>query len=295
MKLYFLLIISLFFVGCEADEDASASNEDWKHLSSPTSIDLTDVFFVDADNGFIAGRSLDSIHTSIFEDRGDPLSWLRWLDQPHIITDSTRYYQKMIVATVPTEPEPSFFKTSDGGTTWTEVSRPFVSDIADIFFVNSQYGFVATQHEGVYKTTDGGATWTKVLDDIIYLGDQRRIENPYTKLYFTDEARGFAFHHRENVFIKTNDGGESWGFVPGFEGLSTLGFNKLLFPQGTQTGYAHGMGGFLKSEDGGESWKRVNSVDAPTEEAQSLATKVRLFLKLTKVRPTGVLCQRIRL
>ncbi len=82
-----VILLSLacaFVVSCEPREDEYA-NVDWKPLSAPIR-DLTDIFFVTEDLGFAAGNVLlDSMHTAVHEDRGDPITWIRWVNEPHII------------------------------------------------------------------------------------------------------------------------------------------------------------------------------------------------------------------
>ncbi len=262
-KLFPLLLVGVLLAACEPDDEVGP-NADWQRVSIPTSIDLHDVFFVNESTGFVAGKALDSIFVSVLVDGGDPLTYFRWIAQPHIITDSTRYHQTTITRTVPENPRPAFFKTTDGGNNWSAISTPFVSSILDISFVTPDYGFVATASEGVYKTTDSGRSWNKVLASIVFLGDQNTLQNPFTDVHLVDEDRGFAYNDRHNVIVRTKDGGESWEFVTDFGPVSTCcggGLAFLSFPERGQIGYAHEKSGYLyQTKDGGETWNEVPNI-----------------------------------
>lgn len=78
----FLLLAHLLLVGCEPRGD-EYTNADWKPLAVPTRIDLTDVFFVTEDVGFIAGEGVDSVFTSEIHNWGDLATWFAWQKEPH--------------------------------------------------------------------------------------------------------------------------------------------------------------------------------------------------------------------
>ncbi len=265
-----------FVASCEPREDEYA-NADWKPLSAPLR-DLTDIFFVTGDIGFVAGNVLlDSMHTSVLEDRGDILTWIRWVNEPHIITDPTPYYQKT-VRTVPETPPPNFFKTRDGGASWSAIATPFVTSVTDIYFVNPSYGFVTTSREGVYKTTDGGEQWQKVLEPIIFLGSQTQMTNPYNRIYFVNEELGFAFADLTSnngdfgsyrpVVIRTDDGGKRWTFVSGPYELPELRITNTVFTNNPLIGYANGNNEGYVTLDGGASWQGMR-IEVPEDMIES--------------------------
>lgn len=95
----------------------------------------------------------------------------------------------------------SIRKSIDGGTTWTEIFTrdPYESAPHNsLFFVDEMIGYKAGRH--FYKTTDGGVTWAKIFTN--FSGD-------VMKLFFTDEAHGFAAT-RSGFLYETVDGGISW-------------------------------------------------------------------------------------
>ena len=270
-----LLVATALWLGCEPREDEYA-NADWKPRSMPTRIDLTKVHFVTEDIGFVAGEGVDSVFTSDTTVISKASPWLDRQHEPFATDDASAYYRKGIVRTVPETPPPSFFKTRDGGLSWTTITTPFVSNITDIYFVTPSYGFVTTEEEGVYKTTDGGERWRKVLDPIVFLGGPSYMENPYNRVYFANEDLGFAFadltndggfHGYKPVVVRTNDGGESWTIVSGPDGLPRLDFNNLVFSSDPMIGYASGDGRGYSTVDGGTTWQAI-TINVPEDKVE---------------------------
>jgi len=254
--------IILFFAGCETEPEVNRNPDaDWKIIDIQTDIDLHEVFFVNPNIGFVAG-------TAPYELVDHPNSSIVLSDYTkdvHIIKDVTPYYQR-IIETVPSVPEPSFFKTLDGGATWENVSTPFVTTVTDIFFLDESYGFVATLDEGVYKTTNGGNTWEKVLANVMFMGRYRTLENPFAKIYFINKMEGFAFNDEKNVVVKTMNGGESWVLISSFvfEFGSTVEVQNMMFNGSTTIGYGFsisggccGRGELFKTENGGDTWTGI--------------------------------------
>ena len=76
----------------------------------------------------------------------------------------------------------------------------------DVFFVDSQKGWIVASAEFILRTVNGGASWdTTYFDDVDYLND----------VYFQDENIGYAVgnfsgYYGEKVILKTTDGGDNW-------------------------------------------------------------------------------------
>ncbi|MGB3780345.1 MAG: YCF48-related protein [Tunicatimonas sp.] len=243
----------------------------------PTRLDLTDVFFVTEDIGFIAGEGVDSVFTSETDVLTQGSPWFNRQHEPFATNDASAYYRKTIVRTVPETPPPSFFKTRDGGASWTAITTPFVTNVTDIHFVNPSYGFVTTEEEGVYKTTDGGERWQKVLDPIVFLGGPYHMENPYNRVYFTNQDQGSAFadltsnkgfHSYHPVMVRTNDGGESWAVISGPSDLPSLKITEIVFSSDPAVGYANGDGFGYITKNVGATWEPI-WIDIPEDLIES--------------------------
>lgn len=99
-------------------------------------------------------------------------------------------------------------KTQDGGNSWTNVtpdSLPNGYGISDVFFTNSNQGFVASGNR-LYRTTDGGMSWVSSL--------KLRWEG-FNDIHFHDDNFGITgawdgtFAYMGLIFT-TSNGGQSW-------------------------------------------------------------------------------------
>jgi photosystem II stability/assembly factor-like uncharacterized protein len=97
----------------------------------------------------------------------------------------------------------------------------------DLFFLNSEIGFVVGYNGDLYKTTDSGEIWTKKNSGtILHL----------FSVYFLNENVGFASSESMNcldadcnkgcLLLKTSDGGETWSkiFFPNYASIRSLKF-----------------------------------------------------------------------
>jgi photosystem II stability/assembly factor-like uncharacterized protein len=107
------------------------------------------------------------------------------------------------------------FRTVDGGTTWNEARTPApsrIDDVADLYFLNSQRGWLITWHADnagtyLFTTNNGGNSWARDSD--------ASIQGPHRwarVVRFLSEQTGFVFETDEarSLMIVTHDGGASW-------------------------------------------------------------------------------------
>ena len=92
--------------------------------------------------------------------------------------------------------KPVTVTTDDGGAHWT-VSKLKQVPIS-LFFLNDKLGWMVTP-EGIWHTTDAGREWHELPKSPKLL----------MKVYFTDEARGFAVGAHKLAY-QTEDGGKTW-------------------------------------------------------------------------------------
>jgi photosystem II stability/assembly factor-like uncharacterized protein len=131
---------------------------------------------------------------------------------------------------------------------WTSQNSNTVQSLNDIFFADSEKGWIAGNNGVILKTINGGEDWiAKDAGTSAYL----------QSLYFTDENTGYAVGS-SNLIIKSTDAGESWvslssGIVDGY-------LNSICFTD-ENTGFI--VGGIygpdeviLKTIDGGQNWTR---------------------------------------
>lgn len=80
----------------------------------------------------------------------------------------------------------SINKTTDGGTTFKQISTLSSSYFHDVHFITPQEGFV-TDNLFILKTRDGGITWTKEVELI-----PGSLGAELVELHFTDSSHGWA-------------------------------------------------------------------------------------------------------
>lgn len=163
------------------------------------------------------------------------------------------------------------FHTTDGGKTWllqfkkTGGERGISNDLQDIYFINSDTGWVVGANGLVLHTEDGGKNWNK--------------QNSGTKfklreVQFIDAQRGWIIGHNmtENgaaaIILHTNDSGKHW-FVQWKKETEWMGLTNLSFVNekiGWVIGPINEYSGdaiFLHTTNGGKTWseKVLSKID----------------------------------
>lgn len=218
-----------------------------KIFSSPLSMHMTDVFFVDKYTGFVIGEANGVIYRT---DHGGFI----WNLIYEFSYESPRSIFFLDKNTGFVALSSSVMKTTDGGQSWstTEIDNECI--FLDIFFVNSQTGFITGSCKGskIYKTTDGGITWTPYSFSDYKTG---------MSIFFIDEDNGFLGAGSEG-FYQTNDGGETWksiDYIPGYT-------NAIWFTD-MNTGFLAGADGkIMKTTNSG-----TVSVISPEKPASYIA------------------------
>ncbi|HEY9114151.1 MAG TPA: PKD domain-containing protein, partial [Bacteroidales bacterium] len=138
----------------------------------------------------------------------------------------------------------SVFKTTDGGTTWTEYTNGLESGCSHVCFVDANIGYISNGFGKVFKSTDGGETWTNVYTSST---------NNLGEVAFKDALHGVV---AGNQIIYTSDGGATWQVA-----TNTVDCDDMHYAGGN-TYYA--TDGFtkkiLKSTDGGQSFAEIAQV-----------------------------------
>ena len=186
-------------------------------------------------------------------------------------------------------PAGNLVRSSDGGASWTRVTRGTTNSLYGISFVDENLGMAAggfyAYAGGIYKTTNGGHDWSVMLSGVEglskidyidsstastvgYFGAIFRttdggdnwirqttgISNNLTDIFFINVNRGFAVGEF-GTFLSTTDGGETWNHqtLTGYhlEGIHFLNSSR---------GYVVGQEGtILKTTNGGSSWTTLTS------------------------------------
>ena len=167
--------------------------------------ELTDLFFVDMNTGFVGGRknSLQILLKTI--DNGN--NWSDITPDPasasYVTSVSFTDAQNGLASDWTT-----MYSTTNGGATWT--SQAFLNDIRDVSFINLTNAFAsgtnAAGNAVVMKSSNGGLNWNTMLE----VHDPFLFVSSFSKLDFINADTGFTFLANTNKIYCTKDGGISW-------------------------------------------------------------------------------------
>ena len=212
----------------------------WIEEVSASSANLQDVFFADANNGWIVGNLGSIQHTN---DGGTT-----WTTQSSGVNDELRsvYFADVNTGWAVGLNE-TILKTIDGGTTWTVIIPPvgLVADFYSVFFLDVNNGYIAGSGGVLLKTTDGGNTWTD--QGVSLLVNKRDV-------FFTDANTGWVIS--QDSILHTNDGGVSWNVQDPI--VSNI-LRKLSFVDALNGWIVGDNGLILNTTDGGLTWSTQTS------------------------------------
>lgn len=165
----------------------------WLFSQTPNSGYL-DLFFLDANNGFVVGSNGTIIKTTN--------GGVNWTEQ----TSGTFYYLYSVFFTDSSTGWISgeygtILKTTDGGINWNPLNSGAVTLLGDIYFVDSENGYAISPFEGaVYKSTDGGNSWNYQFSGTYNLKD----------ISFVDKNNGIVIGGYQGEISLTTDAGATW-------------------------------------------------------------------------------------
>ena len=206
LKILFLLILT---------QTESYSQQYWLTQNSPTSRNLTSVFFTDSLTGWIGGDSGLVLHTT---DKGK--SWRSQnsnvnnsIHSLYFLNDQRGFALSYEFDNTP----PAYFgtrvlTTSNGGNTWNQSLFPDSNVfLSSIYFIDSLKGFTGGSNGIIFYTTNTGQTWMEsVIDSGFAFGF------PIIDIEFYDNEIGFASGGSFDIagqMFKTTDGGLNWKSV----------------------------------------------------------------------------------
>src|ERR1035441_4152187 len=151
--------------------------------------------------------------------------------------------------------KPVSVTTDDGGAQWT-VSKLKQVPIS-LFFLNDKLGWMVTP-EGIWRTIDAGREWRELPKSPKLL----------MKVYFVDEARGFAIGAHKLAY-QTGDGGKTWEPIAAAEEPHTdpeyTVYNNITFVNG-KTGMIDGFSAPPRGRDSGKpDWLDAQDTTARRE------------------------------
>lgn len=267
-----IALACLLVVGCGSSEP----EDPWQVIELDTDAEFRDIFFLDADNGWMVGAVSVSVPGGILARTTD--GGLTWKYKTGVAGKRSRTHSVDLNAVHFTDLQNgviaaeagSIFRTVDGGETWKRVPPigPVYAQNTDISFVDDQNGWIIGR-QGVRRTEDGGGSWSRVDEDGNVTGNA---------IQFLDLNRGWVVGKFGDV-RRTDDGGETWEMVPAagnLEGKSGddkpnfQGFHFVDEDHGWLAGYRREMpaldqfdyGLIYHTSDGGRTWsKQLDQID----------------------------------
>lgn len=266
------------------------------HTLGLSSVDITGMFFVDADHGWIVGQETGSFlqDTDVILSTADGgASWvLRY-------RSSYAYYgygledvffsdlnHGWAVGHTDASHPSAILHTDDGGEHWiTQLEVTDYAELHSVHFVDGVRGWAVGGNSAtstVLATMDGGAHWQR----------QSPVRGTFnlTSVFFVDSLRGWAVD-QSGVILRTSDGGAHWVLSWSGEGFDTgVELSAVVFADPLH-GYAvgdRGHGVVLTTGDGGLTWAQrvpapikatVGTPIAPSRMRHSRAYSVYGFIK----------------
>jgi uncharacterized delta-60 repeat protein len=141
-------------------------------------------------------------------------------------------------------------KTTDAGSTWTDVSINNTSSNVAIDAVSSNVVFV-TDYYHVYRTTNGGASWSSVLNT----------EELTIAIDFYDANIGYVTGYNGYI-AKTTDGGSTWNRQT--SGSTSITTSMKSFDANVKV-VVGGIGEIIRTTDAGTLWTHIYAPENPTD------------------------------
>jgi photosystem II stability/assembly factor-like uncharacterized protein len=217
-------------------------------------IELTDVFFVTPEIGYVGGAAATILKTT---DAG--ATWTALLGGDPASTERPVRHVRFVSPTTgwATQGDGNLFQTRDGET-WEQVGS-IQGNYTDIAFTSETDGVFA-HNKDVYQTHDGGRTWSKgytCAAEAQVAGLSRVLVCDIIEFHFVSATVGFAVGHNDSPsvtsILRTDDGGSSWNALSVIEG--ERGRDSGLFFVDENTGVLYlNSGKSYRTTDGGLTW-----------------------------------------
>jgi len=178
--------------------------DNWSIIYNDTTGDIfTRIIFLNKDTGFVGGSIIVNSLYHILKTTNAGVSWF-YINAPFQSTyqdDMSILNQDTIWTTMSESLTGGVFRTTDGGTTWTQQFSGGNQNPDKIYMFNARIGFMSNSvSPNIYKTTNGGVNWTVNLS-----GEY------FTDMHFVDSLTGWKCSGVEySSMKKTTDGGISW-------------------------------------------------------------------------------------
>lgn len=218
----------------------------WSNVNVGTTTNLSEVYFSDANHGWILGNDKTVLRTI---DGGNT-----WTPSAPATTNSNSFYQAVFIDNLTgwLTSGNYFYKTTDGGISWTELPRvnSAVGYVSRVTMLNGSEGIFVGGRGSIARTTNGAVTWQGVAGNS---------KNYLTNMHFVNNTTGFVLGN-DNTFMSTTDGGKKW--IANKINLPNYYVNSYgIFFADASHGWIPNYNDLLKTTDGGVSWTKYTHPD----------------------------------
>ncbi len=264
MKQFTLIAtLAIILYSCEHNSVDPETQNVWEAIEISSDATFSKIFFVDNNTGYLLGEpNYDSISfletVKVLQDDFD-------YHEEHILTDTTHYSRKISYIS-PTQLASSLYRTDEGGSTWYAVCEYYFIYPRDIFFTDSDNGYILTS-DNLYKTSDGGKNWNIVLYNVFYEGNGNYapVYSPFKSIYFFNKDEGIVFSEDDgpqtDVAVRTQDGGKTWNIISSTQSENHFYYSaKKILPQGPRSCSLISLssGTSFNTVDAGNTWESVD-------------------------------------
>lgn len=213
----------------------------WTLQPTAPNADIIDLFFRTSTQGWTSGYTSSITSTS---DGG--ASWLRQLggnyNDPFYYAPLHRISFADSQLGITAGLNGIIFSTNNGGATWVNRQSGSWSRVNNLFALNTQKAWAASDNGELLYTEDGGRFWNRVSTGAGAFTDIKMA---------ADGLVGFA---SSGTLWKTIDGGRTWWDLSRPTDLIVSRFDTLDFQTIFAVGYYQGSAAVSKSTDGGLTW-----------------------------------------
>jgi len=206
----------------------------WVNLPLPVTSGFLDMDFINESTGFLCGAGVYKTSNggqnwiTLMYSNNSSFQNIQFKDASTVYVHGWENYQYIL------------YKSTNGGLNWANIAS-FSFPIQDIYFINSNTGYMVADISEFYKTTNGGNNWIELYT----LGTN------FINLKFIDENTGFISF--SGYISKTTDGGLNW--TNSYTGYNFFDFSFF----DNQIGYAcSDSGRVFKTTNCGDNWNPLN-------------------------------------